>query len=100
MRRQGVVALEPAAQLREHRLGIPQLGVGDVVALEGADKRLGEAVALRALGRRRHRHQAQLVGVQDRGGCRVLGTVVAEPLHGVRRVQRRLAEARPEHAVH
>ena len=46
MRRLGVVVLEPAAELGQDGLGIPKLGAGHVVALEGADKRLSQAVAL------------------------------------------------------
>jgi hypothetical protein len=38
VRRLGVVVIEPAAQLCEDRLGIPQLGTADVVALEGSDE--------------------------------------------------------------
>jgi len=38
VRRQGVVVVEPAAELREHRLRITQLGVAEIVAFERPDK--------------------------------------------------------------
>jgi len=63
MRRLGVVVVEPATELGQGGLGIPQLGTVHVVAFERPDKRLGEAVALRAVRRRRYRHQAELVRV-------------------------------------
>ena len=37
MGRLGVVVLEPATELGQDGLGIPELGAGHVVALEGAD---------------------------------------------------------------
>src|SRR2546430_3796657 len=46
------------------------------------------------------RSQAELVRVQHRCRRRVLRAVVAEPLHGVRRFERRFPEARPQRAVH
>ena len=100
MRRRAVVVVEPLAELREHRLGIAQIDVAEIIALEGPDEGFGEAVALRAVRRRRDGHQAELVRVEDRGRRGVLRVVVAEPLNRVRGFERGLAEARPQRAIH
>ena len=74
MRRLGVVVGDPATELSQDRLGIPQLGAVHVVALERPDERLGEAVAFRAVRRRRDRYQAKLVRIEHRRGRGVLRT--------------------------
>jgi len=60
MRSPSVVVLEPAAELREHRLGVAELGPLDVIALERPDEGLGQAVALRAVGWGREGNQPQV----------------------------------------
>src|SRR5262249_39688063 len=41
-----VVVIDPLPKLREHRLGIAQLGVTEIIALERPYQRLRQAVAL------------------------------------------------------
>ena len=57
-----VVVCQPAWQLLDHGLRVGSGVDADVVALEGADERLGHAVGLRTADRRRERHQADVAG--------------------------------------
>src|SRR5467141_1189292 len=100
MGRLAVVVLEPAAELCKDEFRVAKLGAVHEVTFEGVYKGFGEAVALRAVGRRRDRHQPQLVSVEDRGRRCVLRAVVGQPLDGVRRNYRCLTEACPEGLVH
>jgi hypothetical protein len=45
VRRPGIVILDPAAEVREDGLGIPELRTIDVVAFERLDEGLGQAIA-------------------------------------------------------
>ena len=99
MGRPGVVISHPLPELQEHRLGIPRIRTGDVIALQGLHERLGHSVALRAIGRGCDRHEAQLVRIEYARHRCVLRTVIAEPLHRMRCFERGLPESLPkEHA--
>src|SRR6266581_5184602 len=93
VRRQGVVVVEPATELREYRLRVAQLGVSEIVAFERPHKGFGQAVALGTVRRRRDGDQAELVRIEYRGCRGVLRAVVAEPLNRVRRLEGGLPEA-------
>jgi hypothetical protein len=45
----GCCSPQTSHRVGQHGLGVPELGAGHVVALEGADKRFGQAVALRTV---------------------------------------------------
>jgi hypothetical protein len=83
MRHLAVVVLDPLPELREHRLGVAEIGVTEVIALERPHEGFGQPVALRAVRRGRDRDQAELVGVEHRSGGGVLRAVVGEPLHRI-----------------
>ena len=100
MGRLGVVVIGPTARLRQDGLGITKLGTGHVVALEGPNKRLRQAVAPRAVRWRRDRDQTEFGALEDGRGRRVLRPVVTAPLRRVRGLQRCLAKAGPERAIH
>jgi hypothetical protein len=66
VRRLGVVVVEPATELGQDGLGIPQVSAVHVVALERPDEGLSQAVALGAVCRRRDRYQADLLAEKRR----------------------------------
>ena len=61
MGRLAVVVDEPAAELREHGLGIAALGAEDVVAFERVHEGLGEPIALG------DRHEGECMRVEHGG---------------------------------
>src|SRR5262249_26831382 len=93
MGRPGVGVIDPASELRQDRLAIPELGAVYVVPLERRHKGCRESVALRAIRWRRNRQQTELVSVEHVtvGACY---TLTRQPQRFSRILQRNKASQR------
>lgn len=102
MRMVVVVVLEPSGDLAECLGGARQGVDADIVALEGLDEGLADAVALRAGDRSKIGHQAQLGGKAARRQGGVGRSVVGQELDPVRspEVAKALLHGLQQHVAH